>query len=150
MHERELVAGMAVFVAAVQGGSLTAAARATGLTPSAVSKAVARLEQGFGTPLLRRSTRSMRVTDAGQVFFERARAVLEELRSVDAQMASDRAAPRGRLRISAPLVFGQTRVAPALIGFMKQNPAVSIDLDLTDRFVDLVEERVDVAVRVTV
>src|SRR5690349_19175703 len=140
MQEREMVAGMAVFVAAVQGGSFSAAARATGLTPSAVSKAVARLEDGFGTPLLRRSTRSMQVTDAGQVFFERARAVLEELRAVDAQMASSGADPRGRLRVSAPLVFGQTRVAPALVAFMKKAPAVSIDLDLTDRFVDLVEE----------
>ena len=149
MLERELVAGMAVFVDAVQGGSFTAAAKATGLTPSAVSKAVAKLEEGFGTPLLRRSTRSMRVTDAGQVFFERARTVLEELRSVDAQMSSTSADPRGRLRISAPLVFGQTRVAPALLAFMKKAPAVSIDLDLTDRFVDLVEERIDVAVRVT-
>jgi LysR family transcriptional activator of dmlA len=149
MQEREMVAGMAVFVAAVQGGSFSAAARATGLTPSAVSKAVARLEQGFGAPLLRRSTRRMQVTDAGQIFFERSRAVLEELRSVDAQMASNDSNPRGRLRITAPLVFGQTRVAPALLSFMKKAPAVSIDLDLTDRFVDLVEERIDVAVRVT-
>lgn len=148
MSERELVSGMSVFVAVVEGGSLAAAARATGLTPSAVSKLVTRLEHGFGTRLLRRTTRRMTVTDSGQVFYERARSVLEELRSVEQEMASKDAAPRGKLRVSASLHFGQVRVLPIALEFMKQQPALSLELELTDRVVDLVGERVDIAVRV--
>jgi DNA-binding transcriptional LysR family regulator len=149
MHERDIVAGMSVFVAVVRGGSFTGAAKATGLTPSAVSKTIARLEAGFGAQLVIRSTRRMTVTDAGQAFFERASSVLEELRAIEHEMSSSGKEPRGRVRISAPLLFGQALVAPAVFSFMKKSPAVSVDLDLSDRFVDLVEERIDVAVRIT-
>lgn len=149
MQEREVVSGMAVFVAVVEEGSLAAAARRTGLTPSAVSKLVARLESNFGTPLLRRTTRSMTVTDAGQRFFERARTILDDLRSVEQEMASKNAEPRGLLRVSAPQLLGQTRVVPLLLAFMKKMPEVTLDLELTDRAVDLVGERVDLAVRIT-
>ncbi|HXK18885.1 MAG TPA: LysR family transcriptional regulator, partial [Polyangiaceae bacterium] len=149
MHERDIVSGMSVFVAVVRAGSFTSAAKATGLTPSAVSKTIARLETGFGTQLVSRSTRRMTVTDAGQAFFERSASVLEELRAIEQEMASTSAEPRGRVRLSAPLLFGQALVAPAVFSFMKKAPAVSVDLDLSDRFVDLVEERVDIAVRIT-
>jgi DNA-binding transcriptional LysR family regulator len=149
MSERELVSGMSVFVAVVEGGSLAAAARRTGLTPSAVSKLVSRLEQGFGTRLLRRTTRRMTVTDSGQVFYERARGVLEELRGLEQEMASRDAVPRGRLRVSASLLLGQVRVLPLLLAFLKKSPALSLDLELTDRTVDMVGERIDIAVRIT-
>jgi len=149
MRERDVISGMAVFVAVVEAGSLAAAARRTGLTPSAVSKLVARLEAGFGAPLLRRTTRHMTVTDSGQIFFERARAILEDLREVEQEMASQTAEPRGLLRVSASLLLGQTRVVPILLAFLKKAPHVSLNLDLTDREVDLVAERVDVAVRIT-
>jgi len=140
---------MAVFVAVVEGGSLAAAARQTGLTPSAVSKHVARLESGFGAPLLRRTTRRMTVTDAGQTFFDRARSILEDLRAVEQEMASKNSEPRGLLRVSTSLLLGQTRVVPILLSFLQKTPAVSLDLDLTDRVVDMVGERIDVAVRIT-
>ena len=149
MSERELVSGMSVFVAVVEAGSLAAAARRTGLTPSAVSKLVSRLEEGFGTKLLRRTTRRMTVTDSGQVFYERARGVLEGLRGLEQEMASRDAVPRGRLRVSAPLLFGQVRVLPLLLAFLKKSPALSLDLELTDRTVDMVGERIDIAVRIT-
>jgi len=149
MHEREVVSGMAVFVAVVEGGSLAAAARQTGLTPSAVSKLVARLESGFGAPLLRRTTRRMTVTDSGQMFFDRARAILADLREVEQEMASRTAEPRGLLRVSASMLLGQTRVVPILLAFLQKAPQVSLDLDLTDREVDMVAERIDVAVRIT-
>ena len=149
MSERELVSGMSVFVAVVECGSLAAAARSTGLTPSAVSKLVARLERGFGTRLLRRTTRRMTVTDSGKVFYERALGVLEELRSVEQEMASRDAVPRGRLRVSAPLLLGQVRVLPLLLAFVKKATALSLDLELTDRVVDMVGERIDIAVRIT-
>jgi LysR family transcriptional regulator, transcriptional activator for dmlA len=149
MSDRELVSGMSVFVAVVEGGSLAAAARRTGLTPSAVSKLVSRLEQGFGTRLLRRTTRRMTVTDSGQVFYERARGVLEALRAVEQEMASSDAVPRGRLRVSASLLLGQVRVLPLLLAFLKKSSALSLDLELTDRTVDMVGERIDIAVRIT-
>ncbi|MDF3067902.1 MAG: putative transcriptional regulator, LysR family [Polyangiaceae bacterium] len=148
MSERELVAGMSVFVAVVDGGSLAAAGRRTGLTPSAVSKLVTRLERGFGTRLLRRTTRRMTVTDSGQVFYDRARAVLEQLRAVEQELASTDAAPRGKLRVSASAQFGQAKVLPILLAFMKKEPGLELELELTDRVVDLVSERVDIAVRV--
>jgi DNA-binding transcriptional LysR family regulator len=149
MSERELVSGMAVFVAVVEAGSLAGAARRTGLTASAVSKLVSRLEQGFGTALLRRTTRRMTVTDAGLTFYERARGVLAELRAVEQEMASKDTEPRGRLRISASLLLGQVHVLPILLSFLKKAPRVALDLELSDRAVDLVSERIDVAVRIT-
>lgn len=140
---------MAVFVAVVENGSLAGAARRTGLTPSAVSKLVSRLERDFGAPLLRRTTRSMTVTDAGQTYYERARHVLEELRAVEREMSNKSREPRGVLRVSAPLLFGQTRVLPILLAFLADTPAVTLELDLTDRSVDMVAERIDLAVRIT-
>jgi DNA-binding transcriptional LysR family regulator len=149
MREREVVSGMAVFVAVVESGSLAAAARLTGLSPSAVSKHVARLERAFGARLLRRTTRRMTVTDAGQTFFDRARTILEDLRGVEQEMASKNDEPRGLVRASASLLLGQTRVVPILLAFLKKTPAISLDLDLTDRVVDMVGDRIDVAVRIT-
>jgi LysR family transcriptional regulator, transcriptional activator for dmlA len=149
MRERELVSGMSVFVAVVEGGSLAAAARKTRLTPSAVSKHMARLEQRLGTRLLRRTTRSMTLTDAGRTFFERTSTILDDLRGVEQEVTSQNAAAQGLVRVSAPLLLGQTRVVPILLAFQKKVPAVSLDLDLTDRAVDMVGERIDVAVRIT-
>src|SRR5689334_17145023 len=101
MNESNVVSGMAVFVAIVESGSLAGAARRTGLTPSAVSKLVTRLERGFGSQLLRRSTRRMTVTDAGLAYFDRARSILEALRTVEQEMANKTDEPRGLVRVSA-------------------------------------------------
>lgn len=149
MHERDLVSGMGVFVAVVETGSLAAAARRTRLTPSAVSKLVSRLEARLGVRLLRRTTRSMTVTDVGRTFYERSGAVLAELRGIEEEVAGQSAEPRGLVRVSAPQLLGQTRVVPILVGFQKKYPEVSLDLDLSDRAVDMVGERTDVAVRIT-
>lgn len=91
----------------------------------------------------------MTLTEAGQTFFDRARKILEELRSVEHEVTSQNAEPRGLVRVSAPLLLGQTRVVPILLAFQKTVPTVSLDLDLTDRAVDMVGERTDVAVRIT-
>jgi DNA-binding transcriptional LysR family regulator len=149
MQERELVGGMSVFVAVVEGGSFAAAAKKTRLTPSAVSKLVTRLERGLGARLVRRTTRSMTVTAAGQTFYERSRALLSELRGVEQEISGQHAKAQGLVRVSAPLLLGQTRVVPILLAFQQRYPAVSLDLDLTDRAADLVGEHVDVAVRIT-
>ncbi len=149
VHERDVVSGMAVFVAVVESGSLAAAARRTGLTPSAVSKQIARLEQTFGAPLLRRTTRAMTVTDAGQLYYERSRAILASLRDVEDELTRGQREPRGRVRVSASLLLGQIHVQPLLYTFLAQHPQVALDVELTDRAVDLVAERIDVAVRIT-
>ena len=140
---------MAVFVAVVESGSLAAAARKTQLTPSAVSKLVARLEASLGVRLLQRTTRTMTVTSAGRTFFERARSLLSELRSLEQEVRGESAAHRGRVRVSAPQLLGQTLVVPILLAFQERFPGVSLDLELTDRVVDLVGEGTDVAVRIT-
>jgi LysR family transcriptional regulator, transcriptional activator for dmlA len=149
MQEREVVADMAVFVAIVDSGSLAGAAVRTGLTPSAVSKLLSRLERRFGSPLVRRTTRRMTVTDAGQMFYERSQRILDDLRAVEQEMASKNSEPRGLVRVSASLLLGQARVLPILLAFLKKTPLLSMELELSDRIVDLVAERVDVAIRVT-
>jgi LysR family transcriptional activator of dmlA len=91
----------------------------------------------------------MTLTEAGRTFFDRAGKILEQLRAVEQEVTSQNAEPRGLVRVSAPLLLGQTRVVPILIAFLKKVPAVSLDLDVTDRAVDMVGERTDVAVRIT-
>jgi len=146
---RDTIAGMEALVALVDAGSFSAAARALGLTPSAMSKLVARLEQRLGTQLVERTTRRMRLTEAGHGYYRRARGVLDAMDEAELELDGMRATPRGLLRVTAPVPFGLTRVLPALTTFRAQHPEVQVELDLTDRVVDLVEEGIDVAVRVT-
>lgn len=149
MGERETVAGMSAFVQAVESGSFSAAARRTGLTPSAVSKLVSRLEERLGARLLQRTTRQMTLTDAGAAFFERARTVLEDVRSLEHEITSKHEAARGLLRVTAPAVFGHVRLLPVIFAFQRRFPEITVDLDLTDRVVDLFADPVDVAIRAT-
>ncbi len=135
-------------VALVDGGSFSAAARSIGLTPSAMSKLVSRLEQRLGSQLVERTTRSMRLTEAGRGYYLRARAVLDAMDEAELELDGHRATPRGLLRVSASVPFG-LRIVPVLSSFRARFPDVHVDLDLTDRAVDLVEEGIDVAVRVT-
>lgn len=135
------------FVRAVELGSFSAAARVLGTTPSAVSKAVARLEARLGVRLLQRTTRALSLTDAGRLYHERVSPLLLELAEAEALVAT-RKGLRGTLRVSAPMELGRTWVASVVRGFLAEHPAVRIELNVTDRLVDLVEERIDVAVRV--
>lgn len=142
------VAGMRLFAAIVGAGSLSEAARRLGLSPATVSRRVDALERGMGVPLLRRSTRSLRMTEAGELFLRRAEAILDEIGQLrDAVLQLD-ASPRGTLRVSAPLPLGRLRIAPALPAFLRQHPDLRVDLTLTDRFVDVLDEGIDVAVRI--
>lgn len=139
---------IAAFVSAVKAGSFTAAAASLGLTRSAVGKSIARLEARMAVRLLNRTTRKLSLTDEGQVAFERWRQILEDLDEVDSDMAQRRGRPTGTLRLTAPLSFGQRHVRPILDAYLKQWPQLRADVRFTDRFVDLVEEGVDVAVRI--
>ena len=139
---------IAAFVAAVKAGSFTAAADSLGLTRSAVGKSIVRLESRMGARLLNRTTRKLSLTDEGQVAYERWRQILEDLDEVEATMALRRGRPTGTFKLTAPLSFGQRHILPILDAYLKQWPDLRADVWFTDRFVDLVEEGVDIAIRI--
>jgi len=142
------LAGIPAFEGVVAAGSFAGAARALGLSVAAVSKQVRALEDRLGVRLLHRTTRQVRLTDAGQRFHERCERILADLDDAEREAAERQAVPRGRVRISAPMSFGQRHLAPVLSAFLATYPDVEIDLVLEDRFVDLLAEGFDLAVRI--
>lgn len=139
---------MAVFVAAAESGSFSAAARRLRLTPSAVSKLVTRVEDRLGASLFARSTRALQLTAEGSLYLERARRILADIDEADRSVATDTIiAPRGRLRISASVAFGEICVLPLLPRFLERYPLVELDVSLTDTVIDLMDERTDIAIR---
>lgn len=138
---------MAVFVAVIDNGGFSPAARSLGMTHSAVSKRVSQLEQRLGTQLLVRTTRMMRLTDAGQAYIGEARRILEAIATLEQGLDQAAQEPRGILRISASNAFGQRHIVPAAIDFMRTHPQVRIDLTLTDQMIDLVASGTHVAIR---
>jgi DNA-binding transcriptional LysR family regulator len=138
---------MAAFVKAADLGSFTAAGRALGMTSQMVGKHVTALEVRLGEPLLHRSTRRQQLTELGERFYERCRAVLSDVEAAERLAQEEGAGPRGRLRISAPVGFGATRLAPVLAELSATQPSLEIELILTDRFVDLIDEGFDAVVR---
>lgn len=140
---------MASFIAVVEAGSFVAAAEATGLSKAAVSRHVADLEKRLGARLLHRTTRRLSLTDDGQAFFARAKDVLAATEEAEAEISSRSGEATGLLRINAPLSFGVLHLAPLWGRFAHENPKVSLDISLSDRLVDLVDEGFDLAVRIT-
>jgi DNA-binding transcriptional LysR family regulator len=136
-----------VFVRVMDRGSFSSAARDLGLTPSAVSKLVSRLEDRLGVRLLERTTRRLALTPEGEAFLARARRIVADIEEAEAEVASVRAAPRGRLHINSGTAFGLHQLAPALADFLARYPEVDIELSITDRLVDLIDEQADIAVR---
>jgi DNA-binding transcriptional LysR family regulator len=139
---------MQTFVRIVDGGSLTAAASALGSSPPTVVRSLAALEAALGVRLLNRTTRRLSLTDEGREYYERCQRVLAEVEGAEAALLARRTAPRGRLRLTAPVMFGRLHVAPVVAGFLAKHPAVEVELLLLDRVVDLVEEGIDAAVRI--
>lgn len=137
---------MEVFVQAVDRGGFSAAARALGLTPSAVSKLVGRLEARLGTQLVQRSTRKLQLTAEGQQFYERSHRVLADIDEAERSITAD-VAPRGRVAINTSVSFGTHVLVPLVPRFMDQHPQVVLDIALTDRVIDLMDERADIAIR---
>ncbi|RYC29695.1 LysR family transcriptional regulator [Lichenibacterium minor] len=138
---------MAVFVKAVDLGSFTAAAAALGCSSQMVGKHVGYLEVRLGAQLLRRTTRRQSLTEVGSAFYERCRVILAETEAAEALMQDLTATPRGRLRVSAPVNFGACTVAPLVGDFLRTFPGVELELSLTDRFVDVVDEGFDAVFR---
>jgi DNA-binding transcriptional LysR family regulator len=136
-----------VFLRVVDGGSFAAAAKALRVTPSAVSRSIARLEARLGVRLLQRTTRSLTLTAEGEAYRLRAQAILGEIDDLERSFTAARAEPRGRLRVTASVPFGLHCLLPILPEFLERHPQVTVDLALTDALVDLVDQRLDVAVR---
>lgn len=139
--------GISIFLHAAEAGSFTVAARLLGLTPSAVSKAVTRLEAEMGVRLFHRSPRAVSLTSQGQALFDRCRPLMVEMTEARAEAGGAGETVRGRLRAAMPVSFAQYLLAPALPQFLAAHPGVSLELVMTDRAVDLAAERFDLAVR---
>ena len=138
---------MEVFAAVVERGGFSAAAKLFGITPSAVSKLITRLEGRLGARLINRSTRMLQLTAEGQAFHQRCVAILSAIAEAEAEAAAGRA-PRGRVRVNANVAFGNQILLPLLPAFLAEHPELSVDLVFTDQVVDLIEERADIAIRV--
>lgn len=139
---------MTTFVQIVDKGSLTAAAEALDTSLPSVVRGLASLERHLGVRLLNRTTRRLHLTDEGAQFLERCRTILSEVQDAEAALTSRQTAPQGRLAITAPVVFGRRYITPIVNEFVRRYPGVTVDLLLVDRVTNLVEEGLDVAVRV--
>ena len=140
--------GLQLLVAIADGGSFTAAGTRLGLTPSAVSKAVTRVEARLGVRLLQRTTRRVAFTDAGEAYVARGRQLIADFEGLERETSSRDDTIRGTLRVSAPTVYGSVKVAPLLVALARKHPALDVHLKCEDRLVDMVVERIDVAVRI--
>jgi len=138
---------MRAFVRVVEHQSFSAAASVLGLTPSAVSKLVSRLEDRLGVRLLHRTTRRLALTSEGEIYFARARHILCDIDEVETEVARSRGSPRGRLHVNTSIAFAVHQLARALPEFLTRYPDIQLDLSVTDRVIDLVEEHADVTIR---
>jgi DNA-binding transcriptional LysR family regulator len=149
MNPTERLKGIEAFVSTADAGSFVNAAQRLHLTPSAVSKSVARLEQRLGVRLFERTTRSLALTDAGKGYYQTCAMVLGELEAAEIVLATERhSEPAGKVRLDLPVSFGRMRVLPLLRPMVERYAQLRPHLSFSDRFVDLAEENVDVAVRI--
>lgn len=137
-----------VFVNVVETGSFTAASERMGLSRAAASKYVSQLETSIGARLLNRTTRHVSTTESGRIYFERCKEILHNLEEADEMVSGLSGEPQGTLRISAPSVFAQRHLTPLVSEFTKKYPDVNVNIMVSDRYVDLVDEGYDVAIRV--
>ncbi len=139
---------MQAFVAVADLQGFAPAARKLGLSPSGVTRLIAALEERLGARLLQRTTRSVTLTDVGTRFLERAKRILADVEEAESSAEGERVRPSGRLVVSAPNGFGRLHVSPVMSRYLARHPEVSAELRLTDRVVNLVEDGVDLAVRI--
>lgn len=142
----DALTGLAAFVKTVDQGSFVAASRILNVSASAVGKSVARLEQEVGVRLLQRSTRRIQLTEEGRLFHERCRRILDDLADARAMLSHSIEVPRGKLRVSAPIV-GYHFLIPIVPDFLTRHPEIELDINFSDRSFDLIEDGIDVAIR---
>lgn len=139
---------MTIFMRSAQSGSFSEAARQLGMAPSAVSRAVLRLEDKLGVRLLQRTTRSLTLTEAGDRFYQRAQQILNDLEEAELEVKRSQSMPIGTLRLDLSFAFGKLHIAPALLRFATQYPELKLNVSFNDRLIDLTEEGIDATVRV--
>ncbi|MGH6979134.1 MAG: LysR substrate-binding domain-containing protein [Brevundimonas sp.] len=139
---------MAMLAAAVETGSLSAAGRSLNVPLPTLSRKISDLEAHLGTRLLIRSTRSLKLTDAGEAYLMAARRILEEVAEAERSASGEYSAPRGDLMITAPVAFGRRRLEPVIVDFLAHYPEINVRLTLSDRNVHLIDDHVDVALRI--
>jgi len=140
---------MQLFVRVAELGSFSAAAQQMGVARSVVTRQVAALEAHLGVKLMVRSTRRLALTSAGTAYLEKCRVILNLVESAETDVAEERLTPRGNIRISLPLIFGLKRLAPLLLDFSSRYPEVGLEMDYADRRVKLIEEGIDLSIRIT-
>ncbi|MEQ7919448.1 LysR family transcriptional regulator [Xanthomonas sp. WHRI 1810A] len=148
MFSSERLKGIDVFVSVADLGSFTAAAERLNLTSSAVSKGIARLEARLQTRLFQRTTRRLSLTDAGVVFYRTCTGVLADLEEAELSLHAESAAPHGKVRIDLPASFGRLHALPVILRFVEDHPLLHPHISFSDRFVDPVEEGIDIVVRI--
>jgi DNA-binding transcriptional LysR family regulator len=140
---------MQLFVRVAELGSFSAAAQQLGLARSHQTRQITGLESHLGLKLMVRSTRRLALTSAGTAYLEKCRVILNLVEAAETGVAEERLTPRGNIRISLPLSYGLKRLAPVLLDFSQRNPEVSLDMDYSDRRINLIEEGIDLAIRIT-
>ncbi len=145
----DTITGMKTFVNVVAAGSFTAAAQRSNMSTALVSKYIGQLEERLGARLLNRTTRSLVLTEIGTSYLERCTQVIDDFDELEAAVHNKRSSPSGNLIISAPVSFGEMHLTAAIARFLAHYPDISVDLRLTDRFVNLIDEGVDLAIRIS-
>lgn len=139
---------MLLFAAVVRAGSFTRAARDLGITKQTASERVGKLEQQLGVRLLERTTRHLRLTDVGAPYYQRCAAIAAQIEEAESELQQRQAEPVGLLRVSAPVLYGRRFLAPVIAGFMTRHPRIRVEVVLADRRVNLVDEGIDLAIRI--
>lgn len=141
--------GMALFVRVAEMGSFSAVAQQKGIARSVVTRQIAQLEKTLGVKLLTRSTRSLALTSAGAAYLEKCRSILDLVEAAETDLSAANQSPRGKIRLSLPLSYGLKRLAPLLLKFAQHYPEVSLEMIYNDRHINLIEEGIDLAIRIT-
>ncbi|WP_130617523.1 LysR family transcriptional regulator [Dyella amyloliquefaciens] len=144
----DTLANMAMFVRVVESGSFAAAAEASGVSATMAGKHIRAIEQRLGARLLHRTTRRQQLTEVGRLYYERCKLVLADVELAERSALELQAAPRGRLRITAPMSFGSRRLTPAITDYLQRFPDVSVELSLDNRVLDFVDEGYELAIRI--
>lgn len=145
----DMMKAMQAFVAVIDKGNFVSAAEMLNTSTAAISRQISGLESHLGARLMHRTTRRLSLTDAGQEFYSRSQTILNDVAEAEAVVGEQVLQPKGTLRISAPLSYGIHRLGPLLTGFRKRYPELQLDIDLSDRVVDLANEGIDVALRIS-
>ncbi|WFE69522.1 LysR family transcriptional regulator [Thiomicrospira sp. R3] len=147
INRKDALEGLSIFVQVIESGSFSAAATELGYAVSHISKSITKLEERLGARLINRTTRSLRLTDVGQVYFEKAKQIVGDAREAEQSIHQLQDTPSGRLKISLPNSFGQSHMQPVIRDYMLRYPEVKLQIDLSSRLVDLIGEGFDLSVR---